>query len=200
MAEERSFLDGIPHRLRIPVYQYHQYQGRTNDCGPTSLAIAANALRQAVQFDGDEVAEILNRPVFRWTPLPHIVIRRIRNWATFPWGIVQYLREEDIPARWRMGVKIGQLVHNLHTDLITLVIVGQPWRVRKWRYVGWAHVKVLYGYAPDRGYLFVDPAYARDPEAPDPWRRYGLVWQSEQEFLDQWGNMGRIVIEVGDVS
>ncbi len=198
MAKERSLLEGVPHRLRTPVYQYHQYQGQTNDCGPTSLAIAANALRRAVELDGEEVAEIMNHPVFRWSPLPHLVIRRIRNWATFPWGIAHYLREMGVPARWRMGVRSGRLLRNLHNDRVTLVIVGEPWRIRKWRYAGWAHFKVLYGYAPDRGYLFVDPACVRDPNAPDPWRRYGLVWQAEQEFLRQWGNLGRVIVEIGE--
>jgi len=50
------------------------------------------------RVDGRALARELNRP--RWVgPLPFI--RRIPNWATFPWGVVDALRQHGLRAEWR---------------------------------------------------------------------------------------------------
>jgi len=190
-------LSAVAVHLHTPVYRYHQYQGSTNDCGPTSLAIAANALLGEERFQGPRVSQDMNGLVFELRPFPHFVVQRIPNWATFPWGIAHYLRKHGIAARWLPLGREGRLHHNLLANQITLVIVGEPLRWEKGRYAGWGHVKVLFGYTPGRGFLFVDPAYQRRPDDPDPYRRYGLAWQEEKEFLRQWRNFFRICIEVG---
>lgn len=194
---EMPDLSAVTFHLRTPVFHYHQYQGRTDDCGPTSLAIAANALLGEERFQGPVVAQEMNAPAFEVRPFPHFVVRRIHNWATFPWGIVHYLREHDIPARWSMMGTLNKLRRNLLDDRITIVILGEPWRWKKWCYKGWSHAKVLFGYAPGQGFLFVDPAHQRRPNNPDTWAQHGLFWQEEQEFLRQWRNVLRIRIEVG---
>ncbi|MGD2146635.1 MAG: C39 family peptidase [Anaerolineae bacterium] len=194
MAEPLD-LSGVTYRLGRPVYRYHQYQGTTNDCGPTSLAIAANTLLGGERLHGPEVAKQMSRPSFEWRPVPHISLRRIPGWITFPWGIASYLRNRGLPARWHAFGTVDRLRQNLLRDRITLVAVGEPLRWRKWRYAGWAHIKVLYGYTPGEGFLFVDPGSpVRDN---DPWAAHGLFWQGEEAFHRQWRNLLRIYIEAG---
>jgi hypothetical protein len=187
-------LEEVTYRLTFPLNEFHQYQGKTNDCGPTSLAIAANAYLGEERYQGTQVAEAMNRIAFELRPIPHLVVRRIRNWATFPWGIAHYLREIEIPARWAVFTQPEQLLERIQADRLTMVIIGEPWKWKKWKYKGWSHIKLLYGYTPGRGYLFVDPGSRK---LGDEWKRAGFFWQGEEDFLRLWRNMGRIRIEVG---
>jgi len=193
MAETPD-LSSVTFHLSRPVYRYHQYQGYTNDCGPTSLAIAANALLEREAFQGPEVAEEMSRVAFAWRPVPHVVVQRIPDWATFPWGIVYYLRKHDFSARWGPFGTVERLRRNLLADRISMVILGEPLRWEGWTYKGWGHIKILFGYTPGRGFLFVDPGYGR---ADESWKRHGLFWQEEDEFLRLWRNYLRIYVEAG---
>ena len=188
-------LSAVPLRLSKPVYRYHQYQGFTNDCGPTSVAIAVNALLGERKLEGPTVAEEMSRVAFEWKPVPHLVVQRIRNWATFPWGMAYRLWKEGFRARWRPFGTLEKLEQNLRADRLTLVVMGEPWRWEKWKYVGWAHVKVLFGRALDGRLLFVDPGYAR-PLDSGTLECHGLFAQDEDEFLRQWRNLLRIYVEV----
>lgn len=189
-------LSGVPFRLRKPVFRYHQYQGKTNDCGPTSLAIAANAVRGQEELEGDAVAEEMNRLGLAWRAFPYLMVSRIPNWATFPWGIVHYLRRRGIPARWRPFGTMARLRQNLLNDQLTIVMIGEPLRWEGGRYRGWAHAKVVFGYIAGHGFLFVDPAVRR-AENPNRIEHHGLSWQREEAFLRQWRNLLRIYVEVG---
>jgi hypothetical protein len=193
MAESLD-LSGVAFYLSRPIYRHHQYQGNTNDCGPTSLAIAANALLGREAFQGPAVAKEMSRIALEWRPFPHVVVQRIPNWVTFPWGIVHYLRRHDVPARWGAFGTVERLRRNLLANRLTIVVVGEPLRWTRRRYAGWAHVKILFGYTPGRGFLFVDPGHSR---TDDPWKRHGLFWQGEEEFLRQWRNLLRVYVEVG---
>jgi len=188
-------LSGVPLRLSRPVYRYHQYQGNTNDCGPTSVAIAVNALLGRWALEGRSVAGEMSRIALEWKPYPHVVVPRIRNWVTFPWGIVDYVRRYGFSARWRLFGTLQRLERNLQSDLVTMVIVGEPWQLEKGSYSGWAHVKILFGRLPGRGLLFVDPGHPRSAR-PDRLEHHGLFWQGEDEFFQQWSNLLRIFIEV----
>jgi hypothetical protein len=194
---EMPDLSAVMFHLHTPVYLYHQHQGHTNDCGPTSLAIAANALLGEERFQGPTVAQEMNAPAFEVRPFPHFVVRRIQNWATFPWGIVHYLQQHDIPARWSPLGTVKTLHRNLLADRLTIVMLGELLHWENRRYAAWGHAKVLFGYTPGQGFLFVDPAYERRPDAPDSWEHYGLFWQEETEFLQQWRGLFRIYVEVG---
>ena len=188
-------LSGVPIRLSRPIFQYHQYQGDTNDCGPTSVAIAVNALSGEFQLEGPVVAQEMSRLGFEWKPLPRVVLPRIPNWATFPWGIVYYLRKRGFQARWRPFGTLERLERNLRSDLMTMVMVGEPWRWEGLSYAGWAHVKLLFGRLPGRGFLFVDPGFQRSTKS-DRLEFHGLFWQPEDEFLQLWRNLLRIFVEV----
>lgn len=193
---ETPDLSNVMFHLRTDVYHFHQRQEGPNDCGPTSLSIAANALLKEQRFYGRQVAEEMNNPAFEVRPFPHFVVRRIRNWATFPWGIVHYLQQQDIPARWSLMGSVDRLRRNLLADRITIVIHGEPLRRQGWRLKGWSHAKVLFGYTPEQSFLFVDPAKDRGDD-PDCWEHFGLSEQLEKPFLRQWRNVLRIYIEVG---
>ena len=199
-------LSSVPLHLNRPVYHYHQYQGDTNDCGPTSVAIAVNALLGRRVLEGPVVAGEMSRVAFAWKPLPHLVVPRIPEWATFPWGITYYLRKHGFRARWRPFGTMERLERNLRADRLTMVMMGEPWKWRKvpegevrpwrrWAYNGWAHVKILFGRVPGRGFFFVDPGYARSRDRESV-EHHGLFWQEEDEFLRQWRSLLRIFIEV----
>jgi hypothetical protein len=112
---------------------------------------------------------------------------RVRNWATFPWGVARALREHGLRARWRVGASVGRLHRNLNAGLTTIVLVGRPLRFKGGRWRGWSHYKVLYDWDGERGWAFVDPRVADAP---------GISWQGEGDFLRTWGWMGRQLIEV----
>lgn len=183
-------------RLRKPVYRYYQYQALTNDCGPTTLAIAANTLWGREELQGPTVAREMNRIGLAWRAFPYIGPSRIPGWATFPWGLVHHLRKRGLRARWHPFGSLDRLRRNLLDDTITVVIVGEPLRWENRGYRGWAHYKVLFGYEAGRGLLFVDPAVKR-PKDPRRIEHHGLSWQGEAEFLRQWANLLRLYIEVG---
>jgi len=199
-------LSGVPLRLTRPVYRYHQYQGYTNDCGPTSVAMAVNALLGRRELEGPVVAEEMSRVAFEWKPFPHLVVPRIPKWATFPWGIAHYLRKKGFRARWGPFGTLERLERNLRADRLTMVVMGEPWQWKraaadalwpwkKWTYTGWAHVKILFGRLPGRGFLFVDPGYQRSTRAHEL-EHHGLFYQDEETFLRQWRNLLRIYVEV----
>lgn len=163
--------------LSLPVARYHQSQGRSNDCAPFTVAIAVNALTGS-QIDGAILAEVMNQPR-RWLgPLPIPVIRRIPNWATFPWGIADQLQRYAIAARWRFGASEGDLIAALEQNRIAMPIVGSLWPA-------WAHVKILAAHDPELGWGFVDPA------RPDG----SLTWEGARQFEKLWANYGHLLVE-----
>ncbi len=186
----------IPLVLPQPAYRYHAYQGDTNNCGPYSVAIAANACLGEARFDPLEVAKGMNRPLFKARPLPHWVLLRLPGGPSLPWGMAAYLAERlGIPARCRWRCDEAHLQGNLAAGLLTIVFIGDLLRFERARYRGWAHAKVLYGYDPARGYAFVDPGYARNPA--DPWGALGIFWQTREDFVAGWRGMLRAAITVG---
>ena len=170
----RAWAKRMPH----PLPDWHQWQGRTNDCGPFSAAIVTNALLDAHAVDGALMAESMTG---------RAIPERIPNWATFPWGVVRALRRMAVRARWRVGASPSRLVRNLDEGRTTIVIVGEPLRFAGWRYQGWAHYKVLYAWDPVRGWAFVDPA-ARQSTV--------YTYQDAETFRRQWTSMGRQLVEI----
>jgi hypothetical protein len=164
--------------MRTPLPDWHQWQGWTNNCGPFSAAIVANALLDAHVADGTLVAESMNAGA---------IPERIPEWATFPWGVIRALRRMAVRARWRAAVPESRLLRNLDAGRTTIVMVGEPLRFEGWTYKGWGHYKVLYAWDPVKGWAFVDPAAPRS-------RVYS--YQDAATFRRQWTWLGRQVIEV----
>jgi hypothetical protein len=186
-------LSSIDTHYRIPIYQYHQFQGKSNNCGPMSLAISMNSFLHEAKFNGENIAYELDH----WLKhFPRLILPRISTWATFPWGLVQYLRYQEIPGRWSLSGSSEKLIENIKNEIITMVIVGEPLRWKDGKYDGWAHIKVLYGTSP--GYFFfVDPAYQKKAGSNNELSASGIFRQSEEEFLKFWRNMFMIYIELG---
>ncbi len=169
-----------------PLPKWHRHQGSSNDCGPYSVMFVANSLLDAAVIDGDVLASRMEGPPsVRGSLIP----LRIRNWATFPWGLVRVLRQAGFAARWRVWVPLRELYANLNRNRATIVIVGDPLRFKKGAYAGSSHYKVLYAWDPDEGFAFVDPA-APEGEA--------YSYQDEDAFMREWTRMGRQIVEVWD--
>jgi len=162
--------------------------------------MVGNAFLNDTLFDGHAVAREMEKPVWVRSPLPHIAIRKLHNWATLPWGISGYLKDIHIPARLRWRGKVEDLLRNIQENRFTIVIIGEPFRWEGWRFEGWAHAKVLYGFEPtgpepQRGFYFVDPGYPREWSRPH--YPQGVFVQDEGEFRQQWDNMLRPYVEIG---
>lgn len=162
-----------------PLAKYHQFQGGTSDCAPHTVAIVVNAIRDQPLLEGDSVAKAMNAPRWRLNPIPRLVVRRIPNWATFPWGIVDELMANGIPARWRWRAAVPDLQTALGEGRVPMPIVGE------WKWKGtWAHVKPLAEIDPQKGYGFVDPASEAE-----------LSWQAGEDFERQWKNFWNLLVE-----
>lgn len=163
-----------------PLAKYHQFQDNTNDCAPHTVAIVVNAFRDQHVLEGDDVARAMNQPRLRLRLMP-LVIRRIPNWATFPWGIVDELKANGIPARWRAGASPADLQKALAEGRVPMPISGEI----KWPpNTTWAHVKPLAEIDPQKGYGFVDPA-----------NRDSISWQAKDDFEKLWKNFWNILVE-----
>lgn len=158
-----------------PLIHAHQYQGKTNDCGPYSTAIVLNALL-GQRLDGRDLADRMNRPKW-WLFIP--VIRRIPNWATFPWGIVDIMRSFRLHAGWCMFTSAEVLLSGLANGDVVMPIIGG------WKPL-WAHTAILAAYHTTLGWGLVNPAN----------RSKTLQWLPDGEFLPAWRALGRIMISV----
>jgi len=155
--------------------KFYQYQGVLNDCGAFVTAITLNTLL-GTHLDGFELGEHLNQT--RWYgPFP--MIRRIRNWATFPWGITTFFREFGVNAKWSVFNRGATLKSNLINNKISIVIIGE------WKPL-WSHYMILVEYSPIKGYGFIDPAQNSSQTR----------WESPKEFLPLWNNYLRSVISI----
>ncbi|MBN1247757.1 MAG: hypothetical protein JXC32_08870 [Anaerolineae bacterium] len=171
-------------QLRQPLPKWHRHQGSSNDCGPYSVMIVTNGLRDAPVVDGDVLARAMEGSVAqRGSLLP----LRIKGWGTFPWGIVTTLRRHGLDARWRILRAKRDLWANLNRGWPTIVLVGEPLRLKDGAYAGWSHYKVLYAWDPEEGFAFVDPAATTE---------VAISFQDEESFEKQWAAMGRQMIEV----
>ena len=169
--------------ITLPLAKYHQFQDVSNNCGPFTIAIVVNALRDQELLHGKEVARAMNRPRLRWLgPLPWPVVRRLPDNATFPWGMVDELRRHGVKARWRFGATTADLHKALSENRVAMPIIGEIIKPRKSKAL-WAHVKPLSRYEPEVGYSFVDPARDQAGEWPD------------EDFEWLWSNWGRLLVE-----
>ncbi len=155
----------------------HRHQGQSNDCGPYTVGMVVQALRGSAPDPG-EIARRMNRP--RWRGA-FLVVRRIPNWATFPWGVADALQEYNLPARWQPFASREQLRRGLQSGEILMPVIG-AWLPRPW-----AHIAVLVAWDPARGgWGFVDPLV----ETPR------IHWRDEETFARQWNALLRLLVRV----
>jgi hypothetical protein len=155
-----------------------QWQGSTNNCGPFTTATVLNASR-GLGCSGSKLAQLMNKPVWRgWRP----VIRRIPNWATFPWGMVDVLREHGLNARWRFFAGEDDLRQGLEQGWLLMPIIGT------WKPL-WAHVMTLLAWDSDRGWGFANTGI----------NQRSLYWIPDWDFIMKWRAMGKLLVMVKDV-
>jgi hypothetical protein len=175
------------------LFLWHQYQGDdTNDCAAFSIAIVGNAFLNRPQFDGFKVAREMEKLTLVTSPLPHLTLRKIPQWASLPWGVSGYLQSQHIPAKLNWFASVDHLLRNIRENRLSIVILGDLLK-------GWGHAKALYGYEgsgpkPQHGFYFVDPGYPKEYSRPH--QPLGVFWQDENEFKQQWNSLFRILIEI----
>ncbi len=166
----------IQSRHTDEILAHLQYQGTSNDCAPYTTATVVNALR-AQNLNGDELALQMNKP--RWRGIL-LIIRRMPNSATFPWGIVDVLKDYNLKGRWWFRVPISYLKPALANGHILMPIVGE------WRPNTWAHVKTLVAWDPDKGWGFADTQSSLKK----------ISWNSDLVFQRRWNNYARLMVEI----
>jgi hypothetical protein len=170
----------------IPLHSRHQaallaslyFQGQSNDCGPYTTATVLKAAR-GLQLDPAGLAEKMNRPVWRG---PMVVVRRVPNWATFPWGIADVLSEHGLEAKWRFFASEMELWDGIQAGEILMPVVGA------WRPL-WAHVMSLVAYDPQLGWGFANTQY----------NHHNIHWLRNETFQHQWRAMARLLVRVPSV-
>jgi hypothetical protein len=160
-----------PHQSKLLESLY--FQGMSNDCGPYTTATVLKAIR-GLELNPAELARRMEKPVWRG---PIFVVRRVPNWATFPWGIADVLREHGLNARWRFFTSPDEVFANLERGDIVMPVIGS------WRPV-WAHVMTLVVWEPQEGWGFANTQY----------NHQNVHWVPEEVFQRQWRAMGRLVI------
>jgi hypothetical protein len=153
-----------------------QYQGTSNDCAPFTTSTVVNTFCQE-NLVADELAKKMNKPRMRGIKP---VIRRIPNWATFPWGIVDVLKDYGLEATWHFRAKPDQLISGLESGQILLPIIGE-WRPRPW-----AHVMTLIAWDSSQGWGLADTQ----------WGKQEIRWIPDVEFQRKWKNYGNLVVKI----
>ncbi len=151
---------------------FHQFQGKSNDCGPYSASIVISALKKRI---------LLGKSLSKYFDDYPIQIRfpfffRIPGWATFPWGITATLKQYGIKSKWRVLIGTADLISELAANIV-IVLTGS------WSPLT-GHYRILAAFDSDRGWGFIDPAFPEN----------AVSWQKDSDFLRSWKAMGRSVI------
>jgi hypothetical protein len=168
-----------------------QFQGSSNDCGAYTTATVINALsslksnsnqlnksqdNMLVKLEGNKLAKEMERPVWRGILL---VVRKIPNWATFPWGMVDVFRNYGLKARWGFGSNPPYLKQALVGNNVLMPIIGS------WKPM-WAHVMTLVAWDIENGWGFANTQY----------KEKEIRWLPDETFQRQWKAMGHLLVEV----
>jgi len=157
------------------LLQAHHCQGKTNDCGPFSVAIVLRALN-LTGLEGSKLGKQMNA-IRWWGILP--TLQRIPNWATFPWGVTNVIHNFGLSVTWNAFQTDSALIRTLRQGSIPITIIGE------WKPL-WAHYMILVAQDEKLGWGFVDPAH----------HRAEIIWKQNSVFERQWKNYGSILITV----
>jgi hypothetical protein len=156
-----------------------QFQGTSNDCAPYTTATIVNAFR-GENLVGDELAEQMNKPRLRGI-FP--VIRRIPNWATFPWGMIDVFKDYNLRGRWWFRVPVSYLKPAIANGHILMPIIGE------WRPKPWAHVMTLVAWDEEKGWGFANTQY----------KQHRITWHSDADYQEKWNKYGRLLVEIDNM-
>lgn len=162
-----------PHRDEL--LKSLQFQGQSNDCGPYTTSTVLNALLD-LHIDAANFAREMDKPVWRG---PIFIVRRVPHWATFPWGIVDTLKEYGLHATWRPFASISYLKREITRSKVLMPIIGSIIPL-------WAHVMTLIGWDDQHGWGFANTQL----------NHHNPYWLSDEDFAKQWRAMMNILIEV----
>jgi len=152
-----------------------QWQGENNDCGPFTVATVINGLL-GLDLKGADLAKEMNRPSWRG---PWVLVRRVPNWATFPWGMVDVFKQYGLRASWRLLASADQLYPAVAGGEVLLPILGS------WRPL-WAHVMTMVAWEGQNGWGFANTQYDH----------HRIHWLDEAIFNKLWGSMLRMLIRI----
>jgi hypothetical protein len=158
-----------------PVLESLQWQGQRNDCGPFTTATVINALTGSLVKAAD-LAELMNKPAWRG---PMFVIRRVPNWATFPWGMADVFRQYGLKAKWGLFTRTSKLLKYLEQGQVVMPMIG-AWKPM------WAHVMTLVAHDPQKGWGFANTQYDT----------HDIFWLDDATFTKQWKAMGHLLVRV----
>ena len=151
-----------------------QHQGSSNDCGPYTTATVLNALLD-LNLVGDRLAQQMEKPVWRG---PRFVIRRVPNWATFPWGIVDVMREFGLSSSWRPFESKNYLQLALSQGAVLMPIIGSLKPL-------WAHVMTLVAWDLHKGWGFANTQFSH----------HNIYWITDGYFTSHWNVMVHLLVE-----
>jgi hypothetical protein len=166
-----------PHKDKI--LSALQYQGQRNDCGPFTTATVINALL-GLNIDAIQLSNEMDKPVWRGAVY---VVRRVPDWATFPWGMVDVFRSYGLSARWRLFARISFIKKALPEGKVLMPIIGE------WRPSAWAHVMTLVGWDKEQGWGFANTQH----------NHHKVDWKPDEVVSKQWKAMGHLLVEVDPV-
>jgi len=162
-----------PHLEQIK--KSHLFQEKSNNCGPFCVAVILKAMRN-LETNGIDLSEAINK--VRWAGIVPI-IRRIPDWATFPWGLVDLFRQYKVKSKWRVFCTKDNLEKIISKGEIAIVLIGS-WKQK------WSHYKILVSLDHQLGYGFIDPGIEGSY----------VSWQNEVDFMKQWKFLFNTIIEV----
>ncbi len=163
-----------PHKAQILASL--QCQGTSNNCGPFTTATVINALC-GKNIQGAPLAQEMNSPAWRG---PMLVIRRIPNWATLPWGMVDIFKQHGLRTGWRFLANEQDLKQGLQAGMVLMPVTGT------WKPLA-SHVMTLLEWDGDNRRL----GFANTQVAG-----HSLFWWGESQFLQRWQAMGRLLVWV----
>ena len=152
-----------------------QCQGNRNDCAPYTVATIVSAFSGSI-VDGSTLAEQMNKPVWRGI-IP--VIRRIPNWATFPWGMVDVLKDHGFSAHWGIRYTTDYLRMSVQKGNLPIPVIGS------WRPL-WGHVMTLVAW-DESGYWGFANTQMNEKK---------IDWKTQDYFITHWNVYSRLCVEV----
>ena len=165
------------------VLSAHCHQRDSNDCAPFSAAMILNGVLDA-RVDPEALARELDRPRMGGLAFFLPLVRRVPRSATFPWGIVDVLRQhgrrsgDEIDARWRILAGPDALLSGLAQGHLLMPYIGG------YRPKPWGHVVVLLAWDEERGWGVADPQLPRAE----------MSWMSDEVFRRKRKAMGGLLV------
>ena len=153
----------------------HQYQGQTNNCGPYAIATIL-PLFGLEGISGGYVADHFNQLA---SISSGFFPGRIRDNATFPWGLVRVFKQYNINSQWRFFCNKDLLISRIPTNNLQIVLISDLFKMH-------AHYLILVAYDEHLGMGFIDPAFPNS----------AIHWITEKTFRKKWGQLGRNTILV----